>query len=284
MELPADPDAGKPGPAAQPIPPGKQANDVDPGLARADELLEAGMEFEAGWELERSETSILKRIGDARGLATMLDRYRRANDFHRAFRLAESRGGAALAMEPKGAARPIWEAAYPKAYNELVEKLGPPAGNPDWFLYAIMRKESAFSPHDVSYADARGLLQMIPPTSAKVAASAGASFFPDQLYEPETNIRLGASYIGSLFRKFDEQVPVAAGSYNAGPKAMARWCDQHGKHPMDEFVELIAFAQTREYVKRVVGIYAHYRYLYGPTPYELPLTVDPSYKPTGPDF
>ncbi len=284
VELPVDPDAGTPAPAAQPIPPGKQANDVDPGLARADELLEAGMEVEAGLELERSEASILKRIGDARGLATVLDRYRRANDFHRAFRLAESRGGAALAMEPRGAARPIWEAAYPKAYSELVEKLGPPAGNPDWFLYAIMRKESAFSPYDVSYADARGLLQMIPPTSAKVAAAAGASFFPDQLYEPETNIRLGASYIGSLFRKFDEQIPVAAGSYNAGPKAMARWCDQHGKHPMDEFVELIAFAQTREYVKRVVGIYAHYRYLYGPTPYEIPLTVDPSYKPTGPDF
>jgi len=285
MDLPASADADKPAATpALPIPPGKQANDLDPALARADELLEAGMEDEAGWELERNEASILRRAGDARGLATLLDRYRRASDFHRAFRLAESRGGAALLAEPKGAARPFWEAAYPKAYSELVEKLGPPAGNPDWFLYAIMRKESAFSPHDVSYADARGLLQMIPPTSAKVAASAGAAFFPDQLYEPETNIRLGASYIGSLYRKFDAQVPVAAGSYNAGPKAMTRWCDQHGKHPMDEFVELIAFAQTREYVKRVVGIYAHYRYLYGPTPYEIPLTVDASYKPTGPDY
>ena len=46
-------------------------------------------------------------------------------------------------------------------------------------------------------------------------------------------------------------MPLAAGAYNAGPRAMARWCEQHGKHPTDEFVELIAFAQTREYVKRV---------------------------------
>jgi hypothetical protein len=53
---------------------------------------------------------------------------------------------------------------------------------------------------------------------------------------------------------------------------------------MDEFVELIAFAQTREYVKRVVGIYAHYRYLYGPTPFEIPLTVDTKYRPDGPDY
>ena len=47
-------------------------------------------------------------------------------------------------------------------------------------------------PHDVSYADARGLLQMIPPTSAQVAAAMGEPFFPDQLYDPEMNIRLGA--------------------------------------------------------------------------------------------
>ena len=269
---------------AEPAADQRANNDSEPALARADELLAAGMEVEAGWELERGETAILRRLGDSRGLATLLDRYRRASDFHRASRLAESRGGGALALEPTGAARPIWEAAYPKAYAELVEKLGPPAGNPDWFLYTIMRKESAFNPNDVSYADARGLLQMIPPTSAKVAAAAGTPFFPDELYQPETNIRLGASYIGSLFRKFGQQIAVAAGSYNAGPKAMGRWCDQHGKHPMDEFVELIAFEQSREYVKRVVGIYAHYRYLYGPTPYELPLTVDVKYRADGPDY
>jgi soluble lytic murein transglycosylase len=147
-----------------------------------------------------------------------------------------------------------------------------------------MRKESGFSTADVSYADARGLLQMIPATSAKVAAAAGLPFAPDQLYEPETNIRLGAAYIGSLYRKFGQQIPVAAGSYNAGPRSMARWCDQHGKHPMDEFVELIAYAQTREYVKRVVAIYARYRYLYGPSPYEIPLTVDAKYRADGPDY
>ena len=50
------------------------------------------------------------------------------------------------------------------------------------------------------------------------------------------------------------------------------------------FAASAAFAQTREYVKRVVGIYARYRYLYGPTPYEIPLTVDPRYKTDGPDY
>ena len=49
-------------------------------------------------------------------------------------------------------------------------------------------------------------------------------------------------------------------------------------------VELIAFAQTREYVKRVSAIYARYRFLYGPTPFELPLTLDLHYRADGPDY
>jgi len=168
----------------------------------------------------------------------------------------------------------MWEAAYPRAYQPLVEKYGPAANNPELFLYAIMRKESGFDPHDVSYADARGLLQMIPPTSTQVAAGLGEPFFADQLYDPEINIHLGAQYIGQLYGKFGHELQLTAGAYNGGPRMMGRWCVQNAKYPTDEFVELIAFPQTREYVKRVTTIYARYRYLYGSTQYEVPLTLD----------
>jgi soluble lytic murein transglycosylase len=97
-------------------------------------------------------------------------------------------------------------------------------------------------------------------------------------------VRLGAIYIGSLYKKFGGQVPLAAGAYNAGPRAMTKWCDQHGGRPTDEFIELIAFAQTREYAKRVTALYAHYRYLYGDKPYEIPLTLNTKPAPTGPDY
>jgi soluble lytic murein transglycosylase len=258
--------------------------DRDPTVARVLELLEAGMNVEAGDELHRDEKTILQRAGGEKAVPWLLGLYRRAGDFHRAYQLADAHGGAALAAAPTGGARAFWEAAYPRAYSELVEKYGPPAGNPDVLLYAIMRKESGFNPLDVSYADARGLLQMIPPTSARVAATAKLPFAPDELYEPETNVHLGAIYIGSLYGKFGGQIPLAAGAYNAGPKAMSKWCEQHAKHPTDEFVELIAFAQTREYAKRVTALYAHYRYLYGPKPYELPLALDLKVSPSGPDY
>ncbi len=256
----------------------------DPNVARALELLDAGLDVEAADELHRNEKDVLARAGGEKAVPWLLGLYRRADDFHRAYQLAESHGGGALAAAPDGAARAFWEAAYPRAYADLIEKYGPPAGNPDVLLYSIMRKESGFNPLDVSYADARGLLQMIPPTSARVAATAKLPFAPDELYEPETNVRLGAIYIGALYGKFGGQIPLAAGAYNAGPRAMAKWCAQHAKHPTDEFVELIAFMQTREYAKRVTALYAHYRYLYGPSPYKIPLTLDLKVGPKGPDY
>ena len=258
----------------------------DPVVARAEELADAGMDVEAGNEIEREEKGILQRAGGEKGAPWLLGLYRHADDFHRAYRFVESHDTGALAADPHAddGVRVFWEAAFPRAYAPLVDRYGPQAGNPELYLYAIMRKESGFDPHDVSYADARGLLQMIPPTSARVAAKAGDPFFPDQLYDPEVNIRLGALYIGALYKKFGGEVPLAAGAYNAGPRAMTRWCTQHGTHPTDEFVELVAFAQTREYVKRVTSLYAKYRFLYGPKPYEIPLVLNTKVSPDGPDY
>ena len=258
----------------------------DPVVARVLELADAGMGVEAGGELERDEKAVLSNAGGEKAAPWLLEMYRRTGDYHRAYRFAESHDTGALAADPHAddGVRAFWEAAFPRAYAPLVDRYGPAAGNPELYLYAIMRKESGFDPHDVSYADARGLLQMIPPTSARVAEKMHEPFYPDQLYDPEVNIRLGASYIGALYRKFGGEVPLAAGAYNAGPRAMARWCTQHAGHPTDEFVELVAFAQTREYVKRVTSLYAKYRFLYGPKPYELPLALDTKVAADGPDY
>lgn len=255
----------------------------DPDILRADELSEVGLDTEAGWWLGAHEAALVKRLG-REGVPALLERYRANGNFRRALRLAEVQDRGLLEAPPVGEGRAYWEAAFPRAYQPLVDRFAAGSGNPELYLYAIMKKESAFDPWDVSYADARGLLQMIPPTSSRVADELHVAFSPEMLFEPETNIRLGAHYIGALVKKFAGQIPLAAGAYNAGPKAMQRWVAQHGRHPMDEMVELIAFAQTREYVKRAVGIYAHYRYLYGPTPYELPLEVKTDVAASGPEY
>ena len=280
-------EAGQDEPVALPakkiaaVAPAKTAR--DPSVARAEELADAGMDVEAGArDRARREGDPAARRAARRRRPGCWSSTGTPRTFTAPTTSSSRTTPAALAADPHAddGVRIFWEAAFPRAYAPLVDRYGPPAGNPELYLYAIMRKESGFDPHDVSYADARGLLQMIPPTSARVAAKAGEPFFPDQLYDPDVNIRLGALYIGSLYKKFGGEVPLAAGAYNAGPRAMARWCTQHGAHPTDEFVELMAFAQTREYVKRVTSLYAKYRFLYGPTPYEIPLQLDTKVAPT----
>jgi peptidoglycan lytic transglycosylase len=173
---------------------------------------------------------------------------------------------------------------YPRAYREFVEKYGPTGENPPYYLYTIMQKESAYNPHDVSYADAIGLLQMIPPTSKRVGEKIDYPYTDDILYDPEGNIRFGAWYIGHLLKKFHGQIPIGAGSYNAGPRAMMKWLAKNGERPLDEFIELCPYMQTREYMKKALDIYSRYIYLYEKEDYLPALKVDISPLDDGIDY
>lgn len=251
----------------------------DPAVARVDELLRAGLSREAAQELTRVARSLQTKYGSARALPLLLDRYDAAEDWSHAYRLAAAHAGPALRRDPRRdpAARAWWKLAYPLAYRKLVERYAEQNGNPPYYLYAIMQKESAYNPHDRSYADAIGLLQMIPPTSRRVAERLGKTYTDDLLYDPAGNIELGAWYIGHLLRKFKGQVALGAGSFNAGPRAMMGWLDANGARPLDEFIELCPYTQTREYMKKVLEIYARYLYLYEGTDYLPQETIDAAY-------
>ena len=250
----------------------------DPAVSRALELESVGLDVEAGLELERGEAGILKRNGKARALPFLLAAYQRLSSFHHAFKLADASGESVL-----GDTRLHWEALFPRAFAAAVGKYGKESATPELFVYAVMRKESTYYPFALSSSDARGLLQLIPNTSLQVAKQLGLATFPDELFDPEINIRFGAAYLGGLLRRFRGQEALAAGAYNAGARAMMRWCDQWGSRPFDEFVELITYDQAREYIKRVLGIYARYRHLYG-QPLELSLNVNGQYLKDGIDF
>jgi soluble lytic murein transglycosylase len=250
---------------------------TDPLIERADELIAAGMGVDAGDELARNERSFLNHHDKAAAFAMLLDRYRKAGNYNRPWMLAVSYSGAALDGPPESDAERWWQNAYPRAYRELVEKNQTLGNNPDGYLYSIMRKESGFDPHDLSYADAQGLLQMIPPTTQRVARTLGIPYDPGKLYEPEYNIETGSWYIGHLLAKFKTQIPIGAGSFNSGPRPVMKWLDTNGDRDIDELVELVPYTQTREYMKKVTENYARYRYLYAHVIYEQPLTVDKHY-------
>jgi soluble lytic murein transglycosylase len=272
-DKPRSPDAATP--VATAIDPRLAA---DPLIQRVDELIAAGLDGFAGEELERGEKAFLRRHPRPAALAMSLDRYRKAGNFSRPWMMAASYGGSrAFDAPPKGPARIWWEHALPLAYKKLVDKYRPLGGSPDYYIWAIMRKESGFDPNVHSYADAIGLLQMIPPTTRRVAPALGLTYSDDFLFDPEMNIRTGSWYIGKLLAKFKGQIPLGAGSFNGGPRPIMRWIDQHGDRPMDELVELAAYTQTREYMKKVTEIYARYLYFYDKKVYEQPLVVDKGY-------
>ncbi len=246
-------------------------------ITRADALIAAGLGTEAGDELARGERGFLKRHDHAAAFAMLLDRYHRAGNYFRPWMLAVSYSGSALDGPAEDDARRWWENAYPRAFRDLVEKYQDLGKNPDGYLYSIMRKESGFNPHDLSYADAQGLLQMIPPTTMKVARELKIAYDPGRLYEPAYNIQTGSWYIGHLLQKFKGQIPIGAGSFNSGPRPVMKWVDQYGDREIDELVELVPYTQTREYMKKVTENFARYQYLYAHTVYDQPLTVDKKY-------
>jgi len=128
-------------------------------------------------------------------------------------------------------------------------------------VYALMREESGYRPSVVSVSGARGLLQIMPETGARLARDlALEGYDADQLFVPAVNIRMGSYYLQTLLARFSGRVSAAVASYNAGPEAVSRWTDAALED--DEWVEGIPYSQTRTYVMRVLRSLYAYRVLY----------------------
>jgi soluble lytic murein transglycosylase len=152
---------------------------------------------------------------------------------------------------------------YPRAYQQTVEASAAQVGLDPFLAWAIMRRESGFRPEVVSSADARGLMQIIPPTAKAIAIELKAPTpAPDDLYAPEINVRFGTWYLSALIDRMGHPALCAA-SYNAGPSAVSKWMAQRGSLPLDEWIEEIPYKETRGYVKQVMADYVMYQQLYG---------------------
>lgn len=144
-----------------------------------------------------------------------------------------------------------------------------PIGVEPALALAITRQESEFDPKARSGADARGYMQILPGTGAHVAKKLGLVCAPDDLWDGEKNITLGTAYLGQLIQGFDGSYILAIASYNAGPANVRTWIARSGWPPRDEvgaidWVESIPYAETRNYVMRVLENLQIYRKLRDP--------------------
>lgn len=251
-EVPADaaPPSARPAPAIE-----------LPATARW--LHALGFDRDAAERVADVESSLRRSVPSDRADEAMAAVWTSLGESRRAFVLS-SRHADHLDDLPDANTRWIWDAGFPRPHAHRVEAAEDEQRLPRHYLYAIMRQESAFNDRDVSSARAIGLLQMIPPTTRRVARTLGLEFSEELLFQPAYNIRVGGWYIGRLFHQYREVLPRAIGAFNAGPGAMGRWVRQWPDDEIDLFVERIPYDETRTYVKRVIQNLSRYRYLYGP--------------------
>ena len=135
------------------------------------------------------------------------------------------------------------------------------------FILSIIRQESEFDTSANSSAGAKGMMQLMTYTAKVVAKQAKLPYSKSRLTrDPEYNINLGSHYIAGLLLEYDGSYPFAIAAYNAGPKRVRYW-KKINKNPQKNqidyvnWIELIKFKETRNYVQRVLENYNVYRYI-----------------------
>ncbi len=153
-----------------------------------------------------------------------------------------------------------WRILFPEPYWDSI-KAESAKNNLDPYLVAsLIRQESEFNPSAISYANAWGLMQLLPSVGRAMAREEGIMHFQTfQLLDPETNIRLGTRYLRQMVERFGGVQEYALAAYNAGDNRVVDWEAAGPYHGMDEFVESIPFTQTREYVEAILRNEETYR-------------------------
>ncbi|MEO7245304.1 MAG: transglycosylase SLT domain-containing protein, partial [Rubrivivax sp.] len=120
------------------------------------------------------------------------------------------------------------------------------------YVYGLIRQESRFVTDARSSVGASGLMQLMPATARWTARKIGLDFKPAMVTDRDVNLKLGTSYLKLVLDDFEGRMALGAAAYNAGPNRPRRWREG----PTIEaaaWIENIPFAETRDYVKKVLS-------------------------------
>jgi soluble lytic murein transglycosylase len=154
--------------------------------------------------------------------------------------------------------------AYPTYYEDLIADNAERNGLDPLLVFAAVRQESLFEGFVTSYAGARGLMQVIPATGELIAAQLGwpPDYESSDLYRPYVSVPFGTYYLAQQRVRFDGRDDVALAGYNGGPGNAELWLEAAGDDP-DLFLELVAFGETRTYIRLIKEQLTVYQALYG---------------------
>jgi soluble lytic murein transglycosylase len=144
-------------------------------------------------------------------------------------------------------------------------------------VHAIIKQESGFAQMAVSRVGALGYMQLMPATAKLVSKEIGIPYNQKKLTRDiRYNIRLGSFYIKKLIDEFEGSEMLAIASYNAGPNATRRWINEFydprkekDQDKIVDWIELITYSETRNYVQRIIENMIVYKYLMSRNNYDL---------------
>jgi len=143
---------------------------------------------------------------------------------------------------------------YPLPYHDTFRQYAEEASISATWAYGVARSESLFMRDVRSSAGAIGLMQLMPATGRKVAHAIRLPYSGlDTLTDPQSNIRLGTTYLGQMAERYGGNRVLATAAYNAGPHRVDAWLPQSGNIDARVWIENIPFNETRSYVRRVLA-------------------------------
>jgi soluble lytic murein transglycosylase len=230
---------------------------------RGAERLEIVRAAQLLYELDEREIAVpmladMGENGDAEALAGLGELTQRYND---------ARGMLLVGKAALNRGLPFDFYAYPVNGIPHFNPIGPEVERS--IVYAIARQESAFNPAVVSPAQAYGLMQVTPDAARYVCKRHGATYDLARLKNDSVyNATLGSAELGGLLEDYRGSYIMTFAAYNAGRGSVKKWIERYGD-PRDpkvdavDWVELIPFSETRNYVQRIMENLQVYRARFG---------------------
>ncbi|WP_158615269.1 transglycosylase SLT domain-containing protein [Acidipila sp. EB88] len=229
----------------------------DPHLAKAALLANAGLNDYLAQEIHAAEGSDeWGSLAEARLYASYGESYRAMRSLKKAIPFYTSAPIDELPLD-------YWRILFPQDYWATIKQEAAANHLDPYMVASLIRQESEFNPRVVSYANAWGLMQLLPSTGRQMAQRTGFSTHLDSaaLLDPQINIKLGCAYLRQTLDRYNNQQEYAFASYNAGEARVDDWKATTDYTGIDEWVESIPFTETRDYVQAIMRNEEIYREL-----------------------
>lgn len=156
-----------------------------------------------------------------------------------------------------------YELRYLAPYRDVTREYAEQVGLDEAWVFGLMRQESRFVSVARSGVGAGGLMQLMPSTARWVAGKMGLKYEPSMVNDAGTNVRLGTYYLKHVLDVLSSQPVLATAAYNAGPNRARSWQPEVTTMEAAIYIESIPFAETRDYVKKVMTNAVHYAQAFG---------------------